>query len=131
AAEAMGLGCCPISAIRNDARTVSDLLGLPDYVFPVAGLALGWPKFPPRITMRLPLTTTLHKDRFDESTVREEIEAYDAERHAHRPIAAQRDIAKFGETASYGWSEDKARQYAKPEREQFGAFIREKGFKLD
>ncbi|MEM1201519.1 MAG: nitroreductase family protein, partial [Pseudomonadota bacterium] len=98
AAEAMGLGCCPISAIRNDARTVSDLLGLPDYVFPVAGLALGWPKFPPRITMRLPLTTTLHKDRFDESTVREEIEAYDAERHAHRPIAAQRDIAKFGET---------------------------------
>ncbi len=131
AAEATGLGCCPISAIRNEARTVSDLLGLPDYVFPVAGLALGWPKFPPRVTMRLPLSTTLHKDRFDESGVRGKIEAYDAQRNAHRPITAQRDVAKFGETDSYGWSEDKARQYAKPEREQFGAFIREKGFKLD
>ncbi len=131
AAEAIGLGCCPISAIRNDAGTVSDLLGLPDHVFPVAGLALGWPKFPPRVTMRLPLSTTLHKDRFDDSTVRGDIEAYDEERTQHRPITAQRDIDTFGEAERYGWSEDKARQYAKPEREQFGAFVRNKGFTLD
>ena len=29
AAEAYGLGCCPISAIRNEAAKISDLLGLP------------------------------------------------------------------------------------------------------
>ena len=131
AAEAVGLGCCPISAIRNQATEVSDLLELPDHVFPVAGLGLGWPKFPPRITMRLPLSTTLHKDRFDDSNVRGEIEAYDETRNAHRPLTAQRDVAAFGEVEPYGWSEDKARQYAKPEREQFGTFIRKKGFKLD
>ncbi|MEM8689122.1 MAG: nitroreductase family protein [Pseudomonadota bacterium] len=131
AAEAMGLGCCPISAIRNEARTVSDLLALPDHVFPVAGLALGWPKFSPRVTMRLPLSATLHKDRFDDTNVRGELEAYDEKRNAHRPITAQRDVASFGEADHYGWTEDKARQYAKPEREQFGAFIREKGFTLD
>lgn len=41
AAEAVGLGCCPISAVRDDATSVSTLLGLPDHVFPVAGLAIG------------------------------------------------------------------------------------------
>lgn len=43
AATAVGLGCCPISAIRDQATTVSDLLHLPERVVPVAGLCLGWP----------------------------------------------------------------------------------------
>ncbi len=33
--------------------------------------------------------------------------------------------------APYTWSEDKARQYSKPERANFGAFIRAKGFRLN
>ena len=33
--------------------------------------------------------------------------------------------------AFYGWSEDKARQYAEPLRADFGAFVRKKGFNLD
>ncbi|NJM34133.1 MAG: NADPH-dependent oxidoreductase, partial [Rhodomicrobium sp.] len=37
AAEARGLGCTPISAIRNHAEAVSELLGLPDHVFPFVG----------------------------------------------------------------------------------------------
>ncbi len=131
AAEAAGLGCCPISAIRNEAQAVSDLLALPDYVFPVAGLALGWPKFPPRVTMRLPMSATLHRDRFDDSDVQSHIERYDSDRNSHRPLGAQRDVDTYGEMTDYGWSEDKARQYTKPERAGFGAFIKNKGFKLD
>src|SRR5579885_797906 len=46
AAEAMGLGCCPISIIRNHAAKVSEILALPDHVFPVAGMTLGWPAEP-------------------------------------------------------------------------------------
>ena len=38
AAERIGLGCCPLSVIRDRAAEVSDLLGLPDRVIPVAGL---------------------------------------------------------------------------------------------
>ena len=38
AAETAGLGCCPISVIRNHAGAVSEILELPDKVFPVAGL---------------------------------------------------------------------------------------------
>ncbi len=131
AAEAAGLGCCPVSAIRNDAEKVSELLGLPEHVFPVAGLGLGWPKFPPRITMRLPLEATIHKDRFNDDDVREHIEGYDRARNQHRAITAQRNVREYGEDPDYGWSEDKARQYSKPERERFGTFIRKKGFCLD
>jgi len=32
---------------------------------------------------------------------------------------------------SYGWSEDKPRQYAEPLRADFGAFVRVKGFRLE
>ena len=69
AAEAVGLGCCPVSAIRNRAGEVSDLLGLPDHVFPVTGLALGWPADDAEISMRLPLDVTVHTDRFSEAGV--------------------------------------------------------------
>ena len=50
AAEAVGLGTCPISGIRNKPREVSELLSLPDWVFPVAGLTLGYPAEAGRIT---------------------------------------------------------------------------------
>jgi nitroreductase/FMN reductase [NAD(P)H] len=131
AAEAAGLGCCPISAIRNHPRQVSELLQLPDWVFPVAGLCTGYPAEAGRISARLPLDVTVHTDRFDESRLREDIDAYDRRRHDLQPYRKQRHAKQYGESASYGWSEDKARQYSVPERVDFGAFIRAKRFNLE
>ncbi len=134
AAEHVGLGCCPISAIRNHAAAVSDTLGLPQHVFPVAGLAVGWPARPEQgqISHRLALQTTVHIDRFNDQAVADEIEEYDARRAAAQPYTNQRAIEHFGElsAAEYTWSEDKARQYAEPERADFGAFVVKKGFTL-
>jgi nitroreductase len=131
AAEAAGLGCCPISAIRNHAAAVSALLALPDHVFPVAALALGWPRAAPSMSLRLPLAVTVHTDRYREAGLREAVEAYDARRAAAQPYALQRYAGELGTAARYGWSEDKARQYARPERADFGAFVRAKGFRLE
>ena len=131
AAEAAGLGCCPISAIRDHAALVSELLGLPDKVVPVAGLCVGWPGEARDITPRLNLDTTVHIGRFDDSELAGKIDAYDRRREAYRPFARQRDPRRFGTAPVYGWSEDKARQYAEPLRADFGAFVRAKGFKLD
>ncbi len=131
AAERAGLGCCPLSALRNHAARVSDLLGLPDHVFPVAGLTLGWPAEDGEISLRLPLAVTLHQDRFDEAGLHQAVDAYDARRAEAQPYAKQRNAAEYGTAAPYTWSEDKARQYAKPERADFGAFIRAKGFRLE
>lgn len=131
AAEAVGLGCCPISAVRNRPEAVSDLLGLPGHVFPVAGLGLGWPAFPtPRITPRLPLSVTVHDERFGEDGIRAAVDAYDARREAAMPFRTQRAPERFGTAGRYGWSEDKARQYAAAEREGWGAFVRARGFDL-
>jgi FMN reductase [NAD(P)H] len=131
AAEAAGLGCCPISHVRNHAEEVSELLELPQWVFPFAGLCVGYPARGDRITPRLPLDVTLHTDRYQESALEQKIEGYDARRHAVQPYARQRDPKRFGLAAFYGWSADKARQYAVPERETFGAFVRRRGFRLD
>lgn len=129
AAEAAGLGCCPISVIRNYAQEVSELLGLPDHVFPVAGLGLGWPQGPSYISLRLPLAATLHRDRYRDST-REIVSGYDQRRNSVFPYRQQRNVTRFGTSNSYGWSEDKARQYAEPERADFGRFVNARGFNL-
>lgn len=131
AAESIGLGCCPVSAIRDTSREVSDLLGLPDHVFAIAGLALGWPAEEGTISLRLPLSSTVHTDRFSEDGLSDQVDAYDARRAEAQPYSAQRYAGEYGELDFYGWSEDKARQYSHPERADFGAFIRAKGFHLD
>lgn len=131
AAEALGLGCCPISAVRNEAQAVSELVGLPAHVFPMAGLALGYPKAVPRISMRLPLRVTCHTDNYQEADLKSEVTNYDRTRAAAQPFRAQRDTARFGAKETYGWSDDKVRQYATPERANFGTYIRTQGFCLD
>jgi nitroreductase len=131
AADRVGLGSCPISAIRNHAQQVSDILGLLDHVFPVAALGAGWPSFEGVMSPRLGLDVTIHHDRYDETGLKDKIAAYDRRREAVQPYKTQRYADKFGQSDSYGWSEDKARQYSVPERADFGAFVRRKGFKLD
>ena len=131
AAEAVGLGCCPISVIRDRVREVSELLELPEKVVPIAGMCVGWPADEGGISPRLSLTSTVHHERFDEGDVASQIDAYDRRRAASRPYRNQRDPARFGRADFYGWSEDKARQYAVPLRADFGAFVRAQGFHLD
>lgn len=131
AATAVGLGCCPISVLRDHAATVSELLQLPDRVFPVAGFCAGWPAEERRIVPRLSLGLTLHTDRYDDAPLAEQITGYDKRRHAVLPMNKQREPERFGTAEFYGWSADKARQYANPQRTDFGAFVRSKGFKLD
>lgn len=132
AAESVGLGCCPLSTIRNRAEEVSRLIELPRHVFPVAGLAVGWPANPGRLSPRLPLGATVHRDRYSEGDdLRATVEGYDRWRAERLPYRTQREPERFGTVDNYGWSEEKARQYARPERADFGQFVRARGFRLD
>jgi nitroreductase/FMN reductase [NAD(P)H] len=131
AAEAAGLGCCPISLIRDHAAAISDMLALPEKVIPVAGMCVGWPAEPGAISPRLPLSVTLHEDRYAENDWPAALDAYDRRRETLRPYRNQREPERFGRADFYGWSEDKARQYANPARADFGAFVRGKGFRMD
>jgi len=131
AAAAVGLGCCPLSAIRDEPDRVSAILRLPERVFPVAGLCAGWPAKTGRITPRLGLETTLHQDRYRQGELEQQIDAYDRRRAELMPYGRQRAVERWGEAEFYGWSEDKARQYAQPLRGDFATFLRAKGFRLD
>lgn len=131
AAEADGLGVCPISAVRNHPDRLTELLNLPEHVFPVAGLAVGYPDEQPQRSLRLPLPVTVHHNTYTDDMLDAAIEDYDRRRSADQPYTAQRYVKEFGRSESYGWSEDKARQYAFPERQDFGAYVKRIGFKLD
>ncbi len=112
AAELAGLGSCPISQIRDHIQRIDALLGLPDWVVPVAGLALGWPQAKEPLSARLALQATVHTDTYDAAAVERELGAYGARRG--------RD-----------WGNDKVRQYSTVWRADFGAFVRGKRFRTD
>ena len=131
AAELAGLGSCPISEIRNHAATISALLELPDRVFPISGLTLGYPASKEPMSPRLALDATMHVDRYGREKVDAELERYDVRRVRDRPYRRQRNVERFGTAERYGWTEEKLRQYADPQRADFGAFVRAKGFRLD
>ena len=133
AAETAGLGCCPISALRNHADAVAAVLCLPDKVFPVAGLCLGYPAATGYVSMRLPLAVTVHRDRYDDTHLGAAVEAYDTRRSARHaiPREQQRSPEVFGHATFYGWSEDKARQATVPEGQSFPAYLHARGFNLE
>ena len=132
-AESSGLGVCPISVIRNEIDKVAVILALPDLVFPVAGLCLGYPAAEGHVSLRLPRGVTTHTDRYDDNTLPELLDDYDRRRHARHAIPKdqQRSLAEFGEASFYGWSEDKARQAAKAEGAAFPPYLRRHGFRFD
>jgi hypothetical protein len=132
-AESAGLGVCPISVIRNEVDKVAAILGLPDLVFPVAGLCLGYPQAEGYVSLRLPRLATTHSDQYDDSELAAAIDDYDRRRNARHAIPRdqQRANAAFGEAAFYGWSEDKARQAAEAEGAAFPPYLRSHGFSFD
>jgi nitroreductase len=130
AAHLAGLGTCPLSEVRNHAAALADLLSLPKWVFPVAGLTLGHPAAFEPFSPRLGLGATVMTDAYDAKRVDAELADYDARRIRDRPYRRQRDPARFGEAPAYGWSEDKFRQYSDVQRADFGEFIRARGFNL-
>ena len=79
---------------------------------------------PPRVFLDLQNTRAV-------AGLRDAVDAYDQRRHGVAPYRTQRDVDRFGTAGFYGWSEDKARQYAEPQRTDWGAFVKRKGFKLE
>jgi nitroreductase len=132
AAESFGLGCCPVSEIRDHIHLLSDELELPQHVFPVAGLCVGWPRLQSNISMRLPMTTTVKINTYDDGDLIEEVSGYDNRREKIEKTLPeqQRQVEEFGVSPNYGWSENRTRQYSRPARDDFGSYIRTQGFNL-
>lgn len=132
AAEAAGLACCPISVLRDRAADLSAILGLPDQVFPVAGLCAGYPAAELSINPRLSLRATFHVDRFEDDHTDALVDEFDERwARARAQRAGPPGAASPAAARAPRWSDEKAQQYAAPQRADWGKFVRAKGFGLD
>ncbi len=121
AAESLGMGGVYIGGLRNKIQDVSDLLELPELVYPVFGMCLGYPDQDPEVKPRLPLDVVLKQDRYDDSQDAERIAAYD------------NDVREYYRTRTGGnkemtWSEQISGMLVKEARPHMLPFLNTKGF---
>ncbi len=76
-AEANGLGICMIGGIRNNPGKVADLLKLPERVFPLMGICLGYPDHDPIIKPRIPSSLAVHYEEYDDGDPVAQLAEYD------------------------------------------------------
>jgi nitroreductase/FMN reductase [NAD(P)H] len=129
AAEAAGLGTCPISYVRNHVEKIGPMCGLPEGVFPVAGLTLGFPEGNRNwLSPRLPQHLVAHRERYDDSGLEAALPAYDAARPPAKPRYPEIHGPK---PEGCAWSENAARQTAVPERFGLRTWLKTRGLSLD
>ena len=133
AAEASGLGVCPISMIRNIIDEIQNICQLPKGVFPIAGLALGWPDEKAPISIRMPQDIMIHNDYYNEDNLTKKINDYDKRVFKVAPILEkqQRHVDVYGVAKKGTWSENIARQLSLPERNNFKAWLKDNGINLE
>lgn len=76
ATEALGLGSVVVGSIRKDIKKISEILNLPDYVLPIAGLSIGKATVDMRVKPRLPEKAVVHYDGYKDYDY-QEIKDYD------------------------------------------------------
>ncbi len=128
AAESLGLGIVYIGGIRNKPAAVIQELSLPELVFPVTGMCLGYPAEEPGGKPRLPLPAVLHDEGYQRESVDLHLDAYEAE-------IIDLEMFRHMETGEvYGWMARAARRmaYADPKRlrADVGRVLRAQGYGL-
>lgn len=123
AAEALGLGGVFIGGIRNQSAKVCELLTIPDYVFPVFGMCLGYPDLAKinEQKPRLPLTAIVHEEQYVVENQVAQIEEYN------------QVMKNYYETRSTGnrsqtWSDYVSETHKGTRRAHLRGFLEEKKF---
>lgn len=67
-AEEAGLGICYLGTTTYNPQMIIDALELPELVFPITTITVGYPESIPAQTDRLPLEATVHAERYQDYT---------------------------------------------------------------
>jgi FMN reductase (NADPH) len=124
AAESLGLGVVYIGGIRNNPREVSDLLQLPELVYPVFGMCVGTPDQEPGIRPRLAMSAIYHENTYNVEKTREAIADYDDVTHQYY-------LDRSGGEMDTNWSKGMADKLKSPVRAHMRKFLEEQGFRFD
>lgn len=125
AAEAEGLGCTYIGGIRNNLRTLIELLKLPKGVYPLFGMVIGYPaegegeKAKPRLPLEVVYKENQYQTEGDEALLRE----YDE-------VIRRYYIDRTGGERNETWTEQMSDFVAKPQRPFLKEVIEGQGFAL-
>lgn len=123
AAESMGLGGVFIGGIRNNPQIVCDLLELPEQVYPVFGMCLGWPAQTNAVKPRFPVQTILHEDSYDLNQVKAQVDSYDQQMQAYYQSRGSNQRVST-------WSAQTAAAIQKKQRTHMLKFLQTRGFLL-
>ena len=121
AAESEGLGICYIGGIRNNPQAISDLLRLPDHVYPVFGMCLGYPAHEPDVKPRLPVEAILKEDYYSDDS--ELVAAFD---DAMQTYYSQRRGGNKDST----WSQNLSPLFDSKLRAHMREFLTQRGFEM-
>lgn len=126
AAESMALGIVYIGGIRSNPKEVSELLQLPELVYPVFGMCVGVPDHDPGIRPRLPLQAVYHHNAYkhDGAVVRQQIAEYDEIMHQYY-------LDRTKGTRDTTWSKEMADKYRQPSRTHMRSFLEDRGFRFE
>lgn len=120
AAESLGLGIVYIGGVRNSIAEFSEALELPELVYPVFGMCLGYPDQEPGLRPRLPVEAVLHRDSYNRAAI-EEVKNYD------RTSSEYLSLRTHGKNNT-PWSALMAKRLAEPVRLHMKDFLKGKGF---
>lgn len=100
AAYSLGLGCVILGSLLNDVDALIGMMNLPEYTYPVLGLAIGKPDQQPALKPRMPRSMQFFENTYpsdDEATLAA-LPQFDAEVHQYydlrntdRPVDAFSD----------------------------------------
>jgi nitroreductase len=143
AAESLGLGTVMLGAAPNLSAELSEIFVLPDRVFPVVGLVMGWPAEKPAPRPRIPTKFVLNKDTYHDLTEEDVAEAmsvmdagliregYYARMNAKIPKPESEEGEDTVDYTKYGWSEHISRKYARrPSSPKLWDDLRNKGIRI-
>lgn len=123
AARSEGLGIVPIGGIRRDPQAMISLLELPEYTFPLAGVAIGYVNEPAHLKPRLPPETFRHEERYSSEGLNENIARYNQQMVQH--------WQNIGRADGESWSESVAGYYQKIYFPDVLAALKKQGFGVD
>lgn len=121
AAESEGLGIVYIGGLRNKINLVTESLALPDLVYPVFGMCLGYPDQNPEVKPRLPLDVVLKHDIYNDQHDVDLIKNYDHDVQAYYR-------SRTGGQKEMTWSEQISGMLQKEARPHMLDFLKSRGF---
>ena len=123
AAESEGLGLCYIGGIRNNPADISEILRLPEHVYPVFGMCLGYPDQNPEVKPRLPVEAILREDYYSDARDEELVAGFDRTMNDYYR-------ERTGGNKDTTWSEQLKPLFTSKLRPHMRDFLRKCGFEM-